>query len=121
MRKILIVAGALTLLSGSAWNREPLPVRQSALGHELEVMGLTANAAKLIREGKRDQALRLLEHRLTSAADTSNAIVAAGTTLPADGSWPSLKDSAKRAASYARQNGMQDVATKADAVARSLR
>lgn len=85
------------------------------LGRDLEQVGLTVGAASLIRAGKSEQALRLLDQQLALALSAAKGRVDAGTRLPRDG-YRSLHDAPRRARDYARTTHRNDLAAQADAV-----
>ncbi len=92
--------------------------QQNRLAHELEVMSLTANAAMLIRNGKTEQAVRLLEQRLTFSVSKTRELTAAGANLPPE--FPNLRDAPRRAAEYARATHQPDLAVQAEEILKQL-
>ena len=92
--------------------------KQVRLAHELETMALTTNAAALIRAGRPEKALLLLEQRLTSAVSQASDLTNESVTLP--GGTPNLRAAASRAAKYATENGLTNVATRAQGIAKKL-
>jgi hypothetical protein len=93
---------------------------QTMLARDLEVMALTANTASLIRDGKNEKALLLLEQRLASSLTAAGQRVDAGVRLPSAHS-ESLRDAPRRARDYAAQGKQEVMAAQAAALLAKLR
>ncbi len=116
MRRIALF---LVLVSSCTSTQPMTPAdTQAALAHELEAMALTANAASLIRAGKTDVALRLLEDRLASSVTEADRYAGGGARLPAD--LPNLRAAPGRASKYAADNGLPELAAAASRLAKQL-
>ncbi len=121
MRVLSIFVALLSILGSSPADApcvSEMSFQQARLGHELEVMALTANAATLIRSGKTEKAVRLLEQRLTSAVSEASELTNGGVILPAD--TPNLRAAPGRAAKYASENNLPKVAAQAKEIAKKL-
>ena len=115
---VLIIAVVATSAAGgpSRQTRTDQEARRLALAHELEVMGLTTNAASLIRQGRTEAALRLLEGRLGSSLAATDQLLATGVRLEPEGSV-SLRKSPGRAVDYAVRYGRDALTAPARSVA----
>lgn len=94
-------------------------VKQMILAHDLEVMGLTTNTATLIRRGKSDRALQLLEDRLSSSLSSADRLLSEGIRLE-PGKWPSLRKTPGRAVDYAVLYGRTELTAPARSVAAKI-
>lgn len=89
------------------------------LARDLAVMGLTANAATLLRDGKSEKALLLLDAELSSSLDAASHRVDAGVRLPIEQSV-SLRKAPERARDYALRQNRELMAKQAAALAANL-
>ena len=96
-----------------------MEMEQTLLARDLEVMGLTTGAARLIREGRTERALQLLEQRLASSLTAAGQRVDAGVRLPARGA-SSLLSAPGRAAAYATSQKQDVLAAQATALSSKL-
>ena len=81
-------------------------------------MALTSSTASLIRSGKTEAALRLLEHRMASSVSQAGKLTDSGVRLPPE--TPNLREAAKRAAKYASENNLPQVAATANEISSKL-
>jgi hypothetical protein len=111
MIAVLIVAVVATSAVGGGAPRTltEQEAKQLALAHELEVMGLTTNAASLIRQGRTETALKLLEDRMSFSLAHADQLLAEGVRLE-PGRSVSLRKSPGRTVDYAVRYG-RDVLT----------
>ena len=93
--------------------------KQLALVHELEIMGLATNAASLIRQGRTERALQLLEQRMSSSFVSADRLLVAGIRLQ-PGRSLSLRKSPSRAVDYAVHYGRDFLAAPARSVAAKI-
>ena len=107
--------------SGSDWKDLSPERKEMALIEQLSTMSLTTNVAMLLRKGRTDQALRLLEERLESSLDSADELIQAGARLPTVPALPSLREAPVRAHKYATEYGLSDAANRAALLAGELR
>jgi hypothetical protein len=82
-------------------------------------MSLTSSAASLVRSGRTDKALALLEQRLDSSVTRADELLGQGARLPAN--LGSLHDSPRRAQKYASEQHLDRLAARAAEVAAKLK
>ncbi len=114
---ILLVSGPITGEPPQTISRSEFD--QALLGRDLEVMGLTTAAATLIREGRTEKALQLLELRLGTAVTAAGQRVDAGVRLPAAHA-ASLLAAPRRASEYAARQKQDVLAAQAAALSLKL-
>ena len=107
--------------SGIDWKDLSPERKEIALVHELGTIGLTADVATLVRQGKTEQALRILDRMLSTSVEAADELVEAGGRLPRVPSLLSLREAPARAQRYASSNGLTDTANRAAAPAASLK
>jgi hypothetical protein len=119
---VVVLLVAVPVISFDRPREEVLPATQVKgllLGRDLEMIGLTANAASLIREGRTERALMLLERRMSSALSQVDQSLDEGIRLPASHST-SLTQTPRRARDYATKNHLGELASQAAAVSHKL-
>jgi hypothetical protein len=120
---VLILVVVATFAIGDSAHPTPTiseqQVKQLVLAHELEVMGLTTNAASLIRQGRTEVALQLLEQRMSSSFASTDELLAAGVRLP-PGQSLSLRKSPGRAVDYAVRYGRDALTAPARSVSAKI-
>lgn len=94
-------------------------MHQLILAHELETMALTANAAMLVREGRTDRALFLLDQRLGSSLMYSDRALSQNVRVP--GNAPNLRKASERAEKYATTYHLDALAARARAVSAKMK
>ncbi|MEO8033547.1 MAG: hypothetical protein ABI837_03895 [Acidobacteriota bacterium] len=108
-----VVVGSDPRITPAITERE---AREVILAHDLEVIGLTTNTASLIRRGKTDKALQLLEQRLSASLSSANQLLNDGIRLE-PGKGASLRQAPGRAVDYAVQYGRTELTAPARSVA----
>lgn len=132
MRSILVWAVLLAVVTVGAQSASPDPSvegwerlsperREIALVNQLGTMSLATDTAMLIRSGKTDQAVHLLELMLDSSVQAADSLTRLGTRLPSQMPVPNLKVAPGRAEKYARANGLTEIADRAAVVAGNLK
>ena len=125
---VLLLAGVAICLpvrsageSGGDWKDLSPDRKEMYLIEQLSTMSLTTNVATLLRKGKTDKALRILEESLASSVEAADELIQAGARLPTVPSLPSLREAPARAQKYAAENGLTDVADRSALLAGELR
>jgi len=113
--------GMLPERSSGGWEQLSPERREIALVNQLGTMSLATETATLIRSGKTDQAIRLLEVMIDSSVEATDSLTRLGTRLPSQMPMPNLKVAPSRAEKYARANGLTEVADRAAVVAANLK
>lgn len=120
------VLGIVLLCVAAPAITEPQPAitraefEQTLLARDLEVMALTSGAASLIRDGKTEKALVLLEQRLGLALSAASQRADAGARLPS-ARFDSLRDAPRRARLYAAGQRQDAMAAQASALEAKLK
>ncbi len=119
MPRFVIPLIVILLTAAAPLSQHDREMQQLILARELETLALTTNAASLIREGRPERALMLLEQRLRDALRQSNKLVDSGVHLPKP--LPSLQAAPDRAQRYGQTYDSREIAASAMALARKLR
>lgn len=102
--------------SSGGWDRLSSERREVALVNQLGTMSLATSAASLLRRGKTEQAIRMLERTIDESIDAADQLTRLGTRLPSNAALPSLAAAPRRARTYALENDLPGIANRAAVV-----